>query len=324
MLYAGLDIHKSFTQAILMSETGEVIKKGKVETSNEGLRNFFGGYTDVKIAIESTGIWQPVYEILESLGYDVRLSHPLKTKAIAYAKIKTDKIDAKVLADLLRAKLLPESYVPSSDVRALRNICRERKSLVCDRTRWKNKLRAELYKMRVEGIRDDLYTRAGKKWLLSLKLPKINRMLSIIEFLDEKIEEIDKTLKEICIPDVKLLTSIPGVGNYSAVLIYSEIGDVNRFSHSEKLSSYAGLVPSTHQSSLHTRHGKITKEGSRYLRWVLTECVQIHVSRYDTQLTRFYRRLVKRVGKQKAVIATARKLTKIIYWMLKNKEPFKG
>jgi len=75
---------------------------------------------------------------------------------------------------------------------------------------------------------------------------------------------------------------------------------------------------------LHTRHGKITKEGSRYLRWVLTECVQIHVSRYDTQLTRFYRRLVKRVGKQKAVIATARKLTKIIYWMLKNKEPFKG
>ena len=130
----------------------------------------------------------------------------------------------------------------------------------------------------------------------------------------KKLKKIDKTLKEICIPNVKLLTSIPGVGNYSAVLIYSEIGDVNRFSHSEKLSSYTGLVPFTHQSSLHTKHGKITKEGSRYLRWVLTECVP----RYDTQLTRFYRKLVKRVGKQKAVIATARKLTKIRYLRIKN------
>ena len=114
------------------------------------------------------------------------------------------------------------------------------------------------------------------------------------------------------------------MGVYSACLIYAEIGDIKRFPHSEKLCSYAGLVPSTHQSGVYTKHGRITKEGSRYLRWILTECVQIHVSRYDTQLTRFYRRLVKRVGKQKAVIATARKLTKIIYWMLKNKEPFKG
>jgi len=135
MLYAGLDIHKSFSQAILMTETGKIIKKRKIETSEEGMKEFFSGFDKVKVVIESTTIWEPVYECLENLGHEVKLSHPLKTKAIAYARIKTDKIDAKTLADLLRSNLLPESYIPPKSIREIRNICRERKSIVCERTR---------------------------------------------------------------------------------------------------------------------------------------------------------------------------------------------
>ncbi|OQX56579.1 MAG: hypothetical protein B5M53_00665 [Candidatus Cloacimonas sp. 4484_209] len=116
MLYAGLDIHKSFSQAILMTETGKIIKKRKIETSEEGMKEFFSGFDKVKVVIESTTIWEPVYECLENLGHEVKLSHPLKTKAIAYARIKTDKIDAKTLADLLRSNLLPESYIPRSNL----------------------------------------------------------------------------------------------------------------------------------------------------------------------------------------------------------------
>jgi len=216
MLYAGLDIHKSFSQAILMTETGKIIKKQKIETSEEGMKEFFSRFDKVKVVIESTTI----YECLENLGHEVKLSHPLKTKAIAYARIKTDKIDAKTLADLLRSNLLPESYIPPKSIREIRNICRECKSIVCERTRWKNRLRAELAKRGI-NLSINIYTEKGRKRLRSLGIPRINRIVSMIEFLGEKIKEIDKNIKEIAtnISEIMLLTTIPGVGIYSATLI---------------------------------------------------------------------------------------------------------
>ncbi|MEW6070901.1 MAG: IS110 family transposase, partial [Candidatus Thermoplasmatota archaeon] len=325
MLYAGLDIHKSFCQAILMTEAGEVIKEAEILTTKEDITKFFSEILGVRVAIESTGIWEPVFDWLENLGYEVKLAHPLKTKAIAYAKVKTDKISARILADLLRANLLPESYIPPKEIRELRNICRERKGIVCERTRWKNRIKAELARRGIKSIFDNLYTKDGRNWLRSLNIPKITRAISTVEFLNERIKEIDKTIKAKSkdIPEIKILETIPGVGTYSATFIYAEIGEIDRFCHSEKVSMYAGVVPSTKQSSEHTKHGHITKEGSSYLRWILTECTQTHVSRYSTKLTQFYRRIMLRRGKQKAIVATVRKLTKIIYWMLKNKETFK-
>ncbi|RLF49869.1 MAG: hypothetical protein DRN20_00920 [Thermoplasmata archaeon] len=151
-------------------------------------------------------------------------------------------------------------------------------------------------------------------------------MVALIDMLDEKIKELDRELRKIYerTPEIRLLTTIPGVGIYAACLIFAEIGDVRRFTSAEKLCAYAGLVPSTHQSGTRVKHGPITKEGSKYLRWILTECTKVHVARFDTNLTEFYRRVAKRRGKQKAIIVAARKLTKIIYWMLINNECFKS
>ncbi|RMF89861.1 MAG: IS110 family transposase [Methanobacteriota archaeon] len=321
-----MDVHKGFSHAIVMTETGEVLKEGRIETSSEGMKGFFQGLPPSRIAMESTRAWEPVYEALTELGHDVRLSHPMKTKAIAYAKVKTDKVDARTLADLLRANLLPQSYVPPKEIRNLRNICRERSHIVGDRTRWKNRLRAELGRRGIKPPFKNLYNRDAKSWLKSLKIRKLDRILSFIEFLDFKVQEIDQHLHEYIksIPEIKILTTIPGVGAYSAAVIYSEIGEIERFPTSEKLCAYAGLVPSTHQSGSHAYHGRITKEGSRYLRWILVECAQIHVAKFDTRVTRFHNRLKYRVGKQKAVVASARKLCKIIFWMLTCKEGFKG
>ena len=123
--------------------------------------------------------------------------------------------------------------------------------------------------------------------------------------------------------DVKLLTTILGVGFYSALAITAVIGDINRFCDSEHLCSYFGLVPSTHQSSLNTYHGNITKQGSRTIRWLLIQCAWVHVTKCkDGSLTAFYNRIARKNGKRKAIVATARKMVKIVYWMLKEKEPY--
>lgn len=325
MLYAGLDIHKSFCQAVVLTETGEVVKCGKTETDREALISFFSEFREpIEIAIESTGVWEPVYEWLEEGGYKVRLSHPLKTKAIAYAKVKTDKIDARTLADLLRANLLPQSYVPPKEIRALRNLCRERISIVRERTKWMSRIRAELGNRGIKPELKDIFTKKGREWLHSLQIPKIERMLEIIKTEEEKIKEIDNEIKRIAETNenIQILTTIPGIGTYSATLIYAEIGEIDRFPSSEKLCGYAGLVPSTYQSGHTIYHGRLTKEGSAYLRWILIECTQIHVMNANSHLTRYWNRLCKRIGKQKAIVATARKMLKVIYWMLKNKEPF--
>ncbi|MEM3444801.1 MAG: transposase [Thermoplasmata archaeon] len=146
----------------------------------------------------------------------------------------------------------------------------------------------------------------------------------MIEIEEAKIKEIDNEINRTSSvnENIRILTTIPGIGYYSATLIYAEIGEIDRFPSSEKLCGYAGLVPSAHHSGNKTSHGKITREGTSYLRWILAECTQIHVLKYDSHLTRFYKRLCKRIGKQKALVATSRKMLKVIYWMPKNKQPF--
>ena len=129
--------------------------------------------------------------------------------------------------------------------------------------------------------------------------------------------------------EVQLLTSIPGIGIYSALIILSEIGDINRFSGEEKLFSYAGVIPSVHQTGEHTYHGHITKQGSKHLRWILVEAVRIHfiwTKKHDieTSISRFYQRLRKRKPENVATVASSRKLLQIIYHMLKNKDEFRG
>jgi len=148
--------------------------------------------------------------------------------------------------------------------------------------------------------------------------------LRILKPLDEEISLLSKELVGIAEgdEDVKLLMTIPGIGYYTAVLMKSEIGDINRFVFPERLCSYAGLVPSTHASGKSVWHGSITKEGSRWLRWVMVEAAQTHVHKYDTSITRAYNRIAERKGKKIAMVAAARKLLMCSFSVLKNKRPY--
>lgn len=323
MQYVGIDLHKEKVYGTILDENGTVVKEGKFENKKTDFIEFFQEVDRAQVAMGAIGFCHPVYDLLEEMGFDVSLAHPLKTRLIGEAKIKTDKIDAKVLADLLRSDLLPTSYVPDKRIRELRDIVRQRAFLKRFRTQMKNKIHNELSKRWINPELPDLFTKPGKDLLRSLHIDTIDRYLDIIDTLDEQIDDVNQNIKSKAHrnKDIKRLMTIPGVGYYSALLVYSEIGDINRFPNSHKLCAYAGFAPSTRQSGNTTFHGHITKQGSKWLRWVLIQCTYIHV-RYDTYISQFYYRLTYKRGKKIAVVATASKFLRVMYQMLKNQEEF--
>jgi transposase len=308
-----------------MNERGEIVKEGKFRNERAEFEYFFKGIDDAKVAMESSYCWQSPYEWLEDAGYEAKLSHPKKTRAIADMKIKTDAKDSEALAQLLMLDWLPTAYVPPKEMRELRDLVRLRTYLVMIRTGFKNKIRAELAKRWIKA--HNPFTKRGKNQLRGLGILGIDHCLPVLEALDERIAELSKLVKQKASTnkDTKLLMTIPGVGYFSALAILAEIGDIHRFPNEKRLCSYAGLVPSVDQSGDTRRLGHITREGSGLLRWVLVECVWIHLlNAEDTRLTRFFWRVAKRRGKQTAAVATARKLLVAIYYMLTRQEAFRA
>jgi transposase len=146
----------------------------------------------------------------------------------------------------------------------------------------------------------------------------------VIASLDVEVKQLSRHLKELAEGDeeIRLLMTIPGIGYYTALLVKGEVGDLSRFGDGDRLCSYAGLVPSTHASGGTVRHGGITREGSRWLRWVMVEAAMVHVHKYDTGITRSYHRIAERRGRQVATVASARRLLMCCYSVLRNKRPY--
>lgn len=327
MRYVGLDLHLESTYGTIMDEDGTIMKEGKFATKKEDFAAFLGDINEAKIAIESTGFSMPWVEFLEEKGFEVFLAHPAKVRIIAEARIKTDKIDSKALAHLLRLDYLPCSYIPPKNIRVLREKVRHRVRLGRMRCEMKNRIKSIINKHRIE-INVRPFTLAGREELRDLGMPELDDLLDILESIESKIKNSEKdiSLEVESLEDADLLTTIHGIGPYSALLIYSEIGDVNRFPDPEKLCSYGGIVPAVDQSGPRTRRGSITRQGSSLLRWVLIQAVWIHI-RHDTYLTRYFHRIVKRKGgnkraRKRAAVATARKMLHVIYAMLRDGKPF--
>jgi len=324
MLYTGIDYHRSFSYLTTMDEKGEIIGQKKLP-SNEEIVEFLKEFgEEMEIAVEATPSWYWLYDHLESEGFQVKLSHPLKTKAIAYAKVKTDKVDSTTLAHLLRSNLLPLSYVPEKVVRLNRELLRYRASLVKIQTRVKNKVHTILAKNNVTHSYSDLFGKQGIAFLHSIPLAEnykiaLDGYLTVLDAVRQEIREASKKVRQVAEedPDTLLLMTVPGMGYYSALLTKSEIGDVRRFRSAKQLCSYAGLVPSTYASGNTCFHGHITKQGSRWLRWILVEAA-IHAVKSPGVLRRFYFKVERKKGGQIAKVATARKLLEWIYHILRD------
>jgi transposase len=330
-MYVGLDLHKNYLQAAVVDKKGSLLKEQKIPNQDESIKLFLDRTLKKsrknEIVIESSSTWDHVYELIsEEERNHAILSNPIKTRAIASAKVKTDKVDALTLAQLLRGGYIPECYIPPRHIMDLREMVRYRASLVNARTSVKNKIHAILL---MKGIKINAeyrpFTIQFVQELKKIGDYRIDGFLKVISSLNEEIREISLKIKNESSEDeyAKLLMTIPGIGYYSALLISSEIGDINRFPDSHHLCSHAGLTPSTHSSGGVTYHGSMTKNGSKYLRWILVECARSHVrTEKGSNLTKFYLHLAKKRGSSKASVASASKLLRMIYWILKEKRPY--
>ncbi len=323
-IYVGIDIHRDYGVACVQDPKGEIVDEFRFGNNIEGIKEAKEkvGKRNAHIAIESTGnMWVVLWDKFEETESDLHLIHPLKTKAIASNKLKNDKLDAKMLAKLLRGDMLVCSYVPSRDVRDERETVRLRASLVRMRTQVINKIRSVFHKYCIK-YKGSLHQTAGIEFLSTLQLRPVDMSAiksysEALKTLNTEIESVNRQIAKTDIEETRLLMSIPGIDYYSAVLIHSEIGDISRFPSHNKLASWAGLVPSMHQSGTSFYNGKITKEGSRRLRWILIQCAHSSI-RANSKINEFYSKIAKRRGENKAVVAVARKLVKIIYAVLSS------
>jgi len=328
--YIGVDIGKKRCRVAVVDEEGSVTDEFNFGNDSFGLDRFVSGLSsDDKVVMESTGnLWVNLYDAVEECGAVVLLANPLKMKVIASATIKNDKVDARTLAYLLRAGLVAESYVPPKGLRRVRALVRHRASLVRMRTTVKNRVHALLDRCKLKHGFSDLFGKAGMEWLRSVDVNGLDRLmlnnhLEHIECLNQQMKNVEKEIQHLASmdEDVRLLLSLTGVGVYTALLIKSEIGDVRRFPDYKKLVSWAGLAPSLYQSGSVERHGRITKQGSRRLRWVMVEAARSAV-RFDVRMRGVYDRVARRRGDGKAVVAVACKMLKIVWFMLTRREPY--
>lgn len=335
MWYIGIDVHKKLCNACIKDRDGNVLDELPFPNKSQGIDKLLEAIDgrDAKAAIESTSnLWLRVYLCLEEAGVEVVLANPKKTRAIAEARLKSDKMDAATLADLLRADLVAPCYVPPADVRELRSLIRHRMTLVRDRTMVKNRVHSLLAKYELEGFSGtDIFGKGGMEWLRGIMndLSEVDRLfldssLREVELLNQLLEEAELRIAKESIEsdDVKLLMSIPGVDYYIALLFTSEIGDINRFGSSSKLVSWLGLAPRVRQSGGTSKHGRITKEGSPRVRWALVQAAHSAV-RWDWHFSEKYHRIKKRRGKGKAIVAVAREMAVAMYHMLSRKEVYR-
>jgi transposase len=306
-----------------LNTQGKIINQKRM--SNERVLSYLTHYKVSKVAMESSTAVAPLYRQLENKGFEVVVSHPKKTRYIAEAKIKSDRVDSKTIAELARLDALPLSYIPDNKTSRLREKVRRRAFLVRQRAKLKMKIKSVLL---YEGIKPPLshglFTLKGVEWLHSLNFESIDSYLRIMSIFNKEIKLLSKQLVGLAEEDedVKLLMTVPGIGYYSALLVKSEIGDVNRFPFAERLCSYAGLVPSTHASGGRVRHGGIVKEGSRWLRWVMVQAAQTHVRSFDSNVTRMFHRVAQKKGNRVGLTAAAHKLLLVCFSVLKNKRPY--
>lgn len=331
-LYIGMDLHKNSATFSVKDKNGKLCDLEKVATNPYEIKRYVSKFKDsnISLAVEPVSQWYFYADLLEGLGIDVHLANPLKVKAIASARIKTDKIDASVLCDLLRANLLPEAYFSSQEVRSWKEMVRFRASLINIRTQVKNKVHAIVSKNGLLFQATRLFGKAGRNWLKSLKLANhfqvsLDKYLGMVEYLDNLVAEADEKIEQAVSDNeqAKLLTTIPGISYISALTIIGEIGDINRFPSAKQLMGYAGLVPSTYASGESVRHGRITKQGSRWLRWTMVDAAhrQILVKRKQG-FGWYYLKIRQRKGTGTAAVATARKMLAVIWRLLKDNRPF--
>lgn len=334
----GCDAHKKFSVFVSVDQQGKASRPVRVDHD----RDLYSKYLQTlppgsEIALEATGHWYWIVDAMEQAGHHPHLANPFEAKRRMAKSNKTDALDARGLAILLRCGTLPESWIPPGELRDQRELLRTRMALRDLRTSLKHRIYAAIdrYGLHPEAI-SDLFGTKGREYLASV-LPRLPAetshmtamQLQAIDQLEEKIEAIEQRISERLksSPEMRLLRTIPGLGPILAPLVWLEIGDIERFPRAEHLASYAGLVPRIIASGGHVRHGGTCRNVNHYLKWAFVEAanIAIHMKAHRHQhIGLLYQRLYPGKGHGRAAVAVARHLAEASYWVLRKRQSYRA
>jgi transposase len=330
MRYLGLDVHRDFCE-VAICERGRARSAGRIDTTRDALELFAASLApDDRVVLESTGNALAIANILRDHVADVVLANPMQVRAISHAKVKNDRVDARTLAELLAADLLPQVWIADEPTRALRRLTSRRTQLVRQRTRTKNEVSAVLVRNLIARPQvSDLFGKAGRQWMATLVLPiderhTLDGCLRQVDFLDDELAVIDRAIAEhvLASSDMRRLITIPGVDATTAATMMATIGRIQRFPTPRQVVGYVGLDARVRQSgNSRARHGRISKQGPSAARHVLVQAAWAAI-KTPGPLHAFYRRIKARRGAQIAIVAVARKLTILTWHLLTQQQDY--
>lgn len=322
--FVGIDLHRRRSVIVRTTESGEALESVRIPNDVESLgRVIARAGEDPEVVLEATYGWYWAVDALQAAGARVHLAHPLGVKAFEYRRVKNDFRDAADLADLLRMGRLPEAWIAPPATRELRELVRHRAKLVALRSHCKAEVHAVLAKCGIQMLMSDLFGIEGTALLdrLQLPAPYAARIASLRRLLDDLDFEIDLFANLVrgrlrTDPGYTAVQQIPGIGPVLGAVFVAEVGDVARFAHAAQLACWAGLTPKHHESDTHVRRGRITKQGSRLVRWAAVEPVK-RVGPH-TRVGLLRDRVAARRGANIGAVAAARQQVEYVYYALRD------
>jgi len=322
--FVGIDLHRRRSVIVRTTAAGEVLESVRVVNDVDRLTAVLARAGEApEVVLEATYGWYWAVDALQAAGANVYLAHPLGVKAFAYRRVNNDLRDAADLADLLRMGRLPQAWIAPPAVRQLRELVRHRAKLVALRSHCKAEIHAVLAKCGVQVPMADLFGLDGTRLLEGLTLPapfaaRIASLRRLIDSLDFEIDLFTGLLRSRLAgdPGYRAVQTIPGIGSILAAVFIAEIGEVTRFPSAAQLACWAGLTPTHRESDTHVHRGRITKQGSRLVRWAAVESVQILPA--ATVVGQLRDRVAARRGRNIGVVAAARRQLEYVFYALRD------
>lgn len=336
MYYGGIDAHRSYLTVAIMDRQGSLVhERSRVPIGAEPMLATLAEYRPLEVAVETCPFWPWIYDVLAPTEIGFHLAHAKELEAIAKAETKTDSVDARLLARMLAANLIPEVYPKPAEQREIVHLVRHRAALIKQRSALACRIHSHLHQQGLEMAREQLFSQKGRRWLLEVAWSSLSQEqqalvethLELIDLLSQQIRTLNGRIRSQAAehPGACLLQTIPGIGPYRSLVLIGEIEPISRFPSPDHLASYAGLAPRTRSSGGRTRYGSTPQAANRWVRGALVSAIPSHMrSTPDSWLGEYYERQKKRIGWQKARVAAARRLCRAIHAMLSTGEVWRG
>ncbi len=322
--FVGIDLHRRRSVIVRTSDAGEVLETTRIVNDADSLAAVLRRAGESpEVVLEATYGWYWAADVIAAEGARTHLAHPLGVKAFEYRRVKNDVRDATDLADLLRMGRLPEAWIAPPVTRELRELVRHRATLVGLRSSCKAEVHAVLAKCGVQVLMSDLFGLAGTELLDRLDLPapytariaSLRRLMDLVEFEIDIFAKLAQARLRAD-PGYTAVQTIPGIGPVLGAVFVAEIGDITRFDRPEQLSCWAGLTPKHHESDTKVRRGRITKQGSRLIRWAAIESVKALPT--TSTVGQLRDRVGARRGRNIGAVAAARRQVEYVFYALRD------